>query len=104
MKKHLALFTVALGLAATAQAEPFPQGNPEAGKRIFEQNVCNRCHDSMMGGDGSKIFTRFDHKVKNPAQLVQQMHVCSGNVGITLSRQDEQHLGAYLNRNFYHFK
>ena len=102
--RHLAILALTLGLATAAQADPFPKGNSEAGKKLFEKNVCNRCHDSMMGGDGNRIFTRFDHKVQNPAQLVQQMHVCSGNVCITLSKQDEQDLGAYLNRNFYHFK
>ena len=100
--KHLTLLL--LLCTAAAHAEPFPKGNEEAGKKLFDQNHCNRCHSQMLGGDGSAIFTRPDHKVKNPEQLVAQMHVCSGNVGITLSPQDEQNLGAYLNRNYYRFK
>jgi len=81
-----------------------PNGDAEAGKKFFGQNQCNRCHSSMLGGDGSAIFTRPGRKVKNPQQLVNQMHLCSGNVSITLSPQDEQKLGAYLNQNYYHFK
>jgi len=91
-------------LSAAAHAEAFPKGDAGAGKMFFEQNRCNRCHDGIMGGDGNRIFTRFNRKVKNPAQLVDQMHVCTGNVGVTLTPQDEQNLGAYLNRTYYHFK
>ncbi len=97
----------ALALAATsciAQAAPFAAGKVDAGRKLFEQNRCNSCHVSMLGGDGSAIFTRPDHKVRNPQQLVDQMYVCSGNVGVTLTHQDEQDLGAYLNGTYYHFK
>ena len=103
MKRILAIFLLLYGAAQT-QAAPFPTGDAKAGKKLFEKNKCNRCHIDMMGGDGSAIFTRPDHKVTSPEKLVQQMHVCSGNVGITLSAQDEQNLGAYLNQRYYKFK
>lgn len=90
--------------AATAHAEPFANGDAEAGHKFFTQNNCNRCHDGIMGGNGNAIFTRINHKVKNPQQLVDQMHVCTGNIGVTLTPQDEQNLGAYLNQHYYHFK
>ena len=90
--------------AGGALAAPFPTGDAQAGEKLFEQNKCNRCHVDMMGGDGSAIFTRPDHKVTSSQKMVQQMHVCSGNAGITLSPQDEQDLGAYLNQRYYHFK
>jgi cytochrome c553 len=102
MKSIVALFLICASLVA--HADPFADGNVAAGKKLFDQNNCNRCHMNIMGGDGNAIFTRPDRKVNSPEQLVAQMHVCSGNVGITLSNQDEQNLGAYLNRNFYHFK
>ncbi len=91
-------------LGAAVHAEPFPKGDVVAGQKFFAQNRCNRCHDGIMGGDGNRIFTRFDRKVKNPQQLVEQMHVCTGNIGITLTKQNEQDLGAYLNGSYYHFK
>ena len=90
--------------AGSVLSAPFPNGDAQAGKKLFEQNKCSRCHVDMMGGDGSAIFTRPDHKVTSPQKMVQQMHVCSGNAGITLSAQDEQNLGAYLNQRYYHFK
>lgn len=57
----------------------------------------------MLGGDGSSIFTRPDHKVHNAAELVEQIEFCTGNIGVNLTPQDKQHLGAYLNR-YYNLK
>jgi cytochrome c peroxidase len=101
--KSIAVLVIFLS-AFAAQAEPFAAGNAGNGKKLFDQNNCNRCHKSIMGGDGSAIFTRVDHKVRSPKQLVTQLYICSGNAGISLSKQDEQDLGAYLNKTYYHFK
>jgi len=92
-----------LCLATIASANPFPGGDASTGQKLFEQHKCNSCHDSMMGGDGNKIFTRLNHKVNNPEELIAQITRCSGNVGASFTPQDKQHLGAYLNR-FYNLK
>jgi cytochrome c2 len=91
-------------LMSSAQAEPFPKGDAEAGKKFFAQNNCNRCHDGIMGGNGNKIFTRPNRKVNNPQQMIAQFGMCSQAAGITITPQDEQNLGAYLSREYYHFK
>jgi cytochrome c551/c552 len=97
MKKLLIL----LLLSSTAQAAPFATGNAETGKKLFEQSHCNRCHVQMVGGDGSEIFTRADHKVRSASMLIKQINFCAGNAGVNLSAQDEQNLGAYLNQRYY---
>ena len=98
------LASIALLCSATAaSANPFPNGNAQSGQKLFDQLKCNRCHAAMLGGDGSAMFTRADRKVHNAAELVEQMRFCSGNVGANLTPQDEQHLGAYLNR-YYNLK
>ncbi len=102
MKSFLACMLTCAALGV--QAAPFAGGHAAAGKRLFDQNHCNRCHMSIMGGDGSAIFTRPNHRVTTPRQLVDQMYACSGNAGIVLNEQDEQDLGAYLNQTYYHFK
>ena len=56
-----------------------------------------------MGGDGNKIFTRFDRKRNSPAGLIEQIDMCSGNVNAHFSKQETQNLAAYLNI-FYKFK
>ena len=89
--------------ANVVSANPFPNGNAQTGQKLFEQNKCNRCHAAMLGGDGSAMFTRADRKVHNATELTEQIRICSGNVGAKLTAQDEQHLGAYLNR-YYNLK
>jgi hypothetical protein len=101
MKK---IFPLILLLCSTAQAAPFPAGNVQAGKKLFDDNKCNSCHIGKIGGDGNGIFTRPNRMVHNPQEMVERMHVCSGAVGLTLTPQKEQDIGAYLNQTFYKFK
>jgi len=97
--KLLTTFILLLA-ATTVSANPFPDGDALTGQKLFEQHKCNSCHDSMMGGDGNKIFTRFNRKVNSPADLVAQITRCSGNVGASFTPKDKQHIGAYLNRYY----
>lgn len=91
---------ILLCATATASANPFPKGDALNGQKLFEQHNCNNCHDSMMGGDGNKIFTRFDRKVNSANELVERIDMCSGNISAHLTAQDKQDLGAYLNRYY----
>ncbi|MEO7927709.1 MAG: c-type cytochrome [Gallionella sp.] len=95
--------TIFLLLASVAVANPFPKGDAKAGQQLFDKYDCNKCHNSMMGGDGNKIFTRFDRKRNSPEGLVEQINMCSGNVNAHFTPQETQNLAAYLNI-FYKFK
>jgi cytochrome c2 len=94
---------ILLGAATAASANPFPDGNAQNGQKLFEKYDCNRCHNSIMGGDGNKIFTRFDRKRNSPDGLIEQIGMCSGNVNAHFTTQETQNLAAYLNM-FYKFK
>lgn len=95
------LLTALLLLCPLAvQAVPFAEGNAQTGKAIFDKYKCNSCHIEMLGGDGSAIFTRANRKVHNADELVGRIKQCSGTVGANLTTQEEQHLGAYLNRYY----
>ena len=101
MIKFVTLFLI---LCGSAQAAPFPDGDAKTGKKIFDQYQCNRCHIARMGGDGSTIFTRPDRIVSSPEKMIPRIKICSGTVGANLSPQEEQHLAAYLNQQYYKFK
>lgn len=105
MKLAMKLITtlILLCAATAASANPFPDGNAQTGQKIFDEHKCNSCHDSMMGGDGNKIFTRLTRKVNTPGGLIDQIGMCSGNVNAHFSKQETQNLAAYLNI-FYKFK
>ena len=99
------IFSVIILLSAitTVWANPFPNGNAQAGQKIFDQYKCNSCHDKIMGGDGNKIFTRFDRKRNSPDGLIEQIGMCSGNVNAHFNAKETQDLASYLNI-FYKFK
>jgi cytochrome c peroxidase len=101
MNKFFIIFLLVCG---TAQADPFADGQPEAGKKLFDQYTCNSCHNGKMGGDGNAIFTRPNRKVTDPQQLAAQINVCARNVGANFSTQEKVDLAAYLNKHFYKFK
>jgi cytochrome c len=89
--------------ATSASADPFPKGNAKTGQELFAKYNCNQCHNSIMGGDGNKIFTRFDRKRNTPDGLIEQINMCSGNVNAHFTPQETQDIAAYLNI-FYKFK
>ena len=104
MKNILYASILLLSLSNIASATPFPNGDSATGKKLFDEHKCSACHTKMLGGDGSKIFTRAEHKVKSAQSLATQITTCSVNLGLTIFPEDEEHLGAYLNNNYYHFK
>lgn len=96
----LILFVASSGVLA----DPFPNGDIRAGKKLFDDKKCDSCHIGKVGGDGSAIFTRPDRIVHNPQEMIARLHVCSGAIGMTLTEQNEQDLSAYLNQAYYKFK
>lgn len=98
------LASIALLLAATPlHADPFVQGDPKIGKTLVEKS-CTACHVSMFGGDGSKIYTRPNRKIKTAQQLIARMRLCNTNAGAGWFPEEEMHAAAYLNQAYYHFK
>ena len=96
-------FAVLACLSLSARAEPFAGADPANGKTLAQQ-TCVECHSSKFGGDGSKIYTRADHKVKSAQQLLQQVGVCSQAAKADWSKQDIADVAAYLNQSYYMFQ
>jgi mono/diheme cytochrome c family protein len=102
MKTLTALFCSAL-LAGSVHAAPFAKGDPKTGKALYDK-ACLSCHAQMFGGDGSKIFTRADHKVKTAKQLADRIAACNANTSAGFFPVDEANVAAYLNQQYYKFK
>lgn len=100
--KILSLLALAL-LSTSLHAAPFDKGDPKAGKSLHDKS-CTSCHVSMFGGDGSKIYTRADRKTKTAQQLAARISGCNANTGAGWFPEDEAHVGAYLNQQYYKFK
>lgn len=101
--KRITILTLFLA-AGSVFAAPFQNGDPLAGKELFDKYKCSSCHIGKMGGDGSAIFTRPNHKATSPQLIIERMKMCSGSIGAILSVQEQEHLGAYLNQHYYKFK
>jgi hypothetical protein len=106
--KNIANFILALAATSAlstsaAQAAPFDKGDAKLGKATHDK-MCVGCHAGKFGGDGSKIYTRADRRVKNASALAQQITTCNAMLGNNLFPEDELHLAAYLNGQYYKFK
>lgn len=98
------VFAILAGCVATAlHANPFPNADPKTGKERFEAAKCNSCHVSLMNGDGNRIFTRPERKIKNPKALLKMVRFCVERTGAAIFPEDVEHIAAYLNQAFYKF-
>ena len=100
--KILPLLALAL-LSTSLHAAPFDKGDPKAGRALHDKS-CTSCHVSMFSGDGSKIYTRADRKTQTAQQLAARISGCNANTGAGWFPEDEAHVGAYLNQQYYKFK
>ncbi|MBZ0125726.1 MAG: hypothetical protein C3F19_00375 [Rhodocyclales bacterium] len=100
-KTSLSLLLLLLPL--TAAAEPFPKGDAAAGKKLHDAK-CVACHQRLVGGNGSDIYTRIDRKIQTPKALLQRIAACNAQVNAGWFPEDEEHAAAYLNRQYYKFK
>lgn len=103
MKRTACLLALAAIPLTALSAEPFHKGDAKVGEKLHKEQ-CAACHIGRVGGDGSKMYTRADRRVKSASALAQQITTCNAMLGNHLFPEDEQHLGAYLNRTYYKFK
>ncbi len=94
-----------LALFGAAQAQPFPKADPKAGEKLVTQSKCDSaCHASLVGGDGTGIYTRPNRRVKTAQQLLTQVRFCNTQLGTNWFPEDEEHVAAYLNQRYYKLK
>jgi cytochrome c2 len=98
------LLAIMLWAAGAAIAEPFPKADAGKGQKLVTQSKCNACHVSIVGGDGTAIYTRADRKVKSASGLLSQVRTCNAMLGTNWYPEDEENVAAYLNQTYYKFK
>ena len=90
--------------AAVAMAPaPFANGNPELGKPLNDK-TCVDCHARRFGGDANRIYFRGERRVRTPAQLMAQVSYCNAELGTGYFPDEEEHIAAYLNKQYYRFE
>jgi hypothetical protein len=96
---------MALSTAATGEgnAAPFPKGDAQLGAALASKD-CIACHARRFDGDADRIYLRDDRKVRTPAQLAAQVSYCNTELGTGYFPDEEEHVAAFLNQKYYHFK
>jgi len=79
-----------------------PAADPERGKSLHDEN-CTHCHISLMGGDGSGIYTRPDRRIDSLPALRKQVNRCKDSLGAPWPPDQIDDLVLYLNQTFYQF-
>ena len=107
MTWHMAVFALMAAFAATTavaqkQPAPFAAGDAKAGKAIVDRD-CVSCHAAKFADDPDRMYTRPDHRVKTPAKLLAQVQACNTNLAKGYFPEEEEHIAAYLNIQFYKF-
>ena len=98
----LAMCFAAVPAFAQPSPAPFTAGKVHEGRAIVDRD-CVGCHAQMFSGDADLIYKRPDRRVKTPAQLLAQVQACNVNLGKGYFPDEEEHIAAYLNREFYKF-
>ncbi len=89
-------------LAATLPTAAVATAETPDGAKLFKDN-CVACHTSMVGGNGSSLFTRPNHRVKSFAGLGKQVRFCRDNLGLVWFDDQVDAVVDYLNATYYKF-
>ena len=94
---------LAVATAALAQQPaPFANGDPAQGQALVDKD-CNGCHVRQFD-DRDRIYTRADRRVKTAEQLRAQIAFCNTQLSTGYFPEEEEHIAAWLNQRYYHFK
>ena len=98
----VAFFFASAAAIAQKQPAPFAAGDAKIGKALVERD-CVSCHAAKFPGDPDRMYTRAEHRVKTPAKLLAQVQACNTNLAKGYFPEEEEHIAAYLNLEFYKF-
>jgi cytochrome c2 len=96
------LLALVAASAAAQSSAPFAGGDPKKGAAMTAKD-CNGCHVRRFG-DVPSAYTRIDRRVNTPAQLKAQIAYCNSQLGTGYFPDEEEHIAAYLDLEYYKFK
>ena len=89
------VFAPSIALASGADAHE--------GKKLVTEKKCEICHNNITMGDAKAVYLRKDRKVTSLAKLKAQVAACNTQLNLGLFPEDEEHIAAYLDREYYKF-
>lgn len=82
---------------------PFANGDVEIGKQLNDKS-CVDCHARRFDGNADRIYFRGERRVHTRAQLLAQVSYCNAQLGTGYFPDEEEHIAAYLNKQYYRFE
>ena len=100
MRSPLFLLPVLLATTSIALAS-----GPDAveGKNLVDEKKCEICHHNLTMGDAKAVYLRKDRKVTTLSKLKAQVAACNTQLNLGLFPEEEEHIAAYLDREYYKF-
>ena len=77
--------------------------DPAEGRKLVEEKRCETCHHNQTMGDAAAIYLRKDRRVTSLEKLRSQVAVCNSQLNLQLFPEDEEHIVAWLNQQYYKF-
>jgi mono/diheme cytochrome c family protein len=90
-------------IAAAQTPKRWAAAHAAAGAALHAKD-CVACHTRRLGGDGTSMYTRPERRVTTPEKLDAQIAACNTELGTGYFPEEEAHVAAYLNRQYYKFK
>jgi mono/diheme cytochrome c family protein len=87
----------------SVHAAPAADGDPAAGKALHDKS-CVSCHASMLAATAAGSTRAPTARQQTAQQLAARVSACNANTGAGWFPEDEAHVAAYLNQQFYKFK
>ncbi len=78
-------------------------GDPALGRKLVAEHGCEACHQSKTMGEPGAIYLRKDRHVTSLEKLKAQVAACNSQLGLQIFPDDEEHIVAFLNREYYKF-
>jgi hypothetical protein len=72
--------------------------------KSFKDKDCIDCRGQPNGGDSARIYFRGEHRAHASDPLLAQVGYCSPEIGASYFPEEEEHIAAYLNKQYYRFK
>ena len=99
--RHISLLIGSI--AAIASTAAVSAGDPKEGGKLVAEHKCEICHNNRTLGDAKAIYLRKDRKVTTWEKLKSQVALCNTELGLKLFPDEEEHIAAYLNHEYYKF-
>jgi hypothetical protein len=90
-------------VVAADPSDAFGNADAKQGDALVAKD-CVACNARRFDGDADRIYTRAEHRVRNPEQLMAQILYCNTELGTGYFPDGEEDVAAYLNKRYYHFQ